>query len=90
MRRIPRPQRPPLRPVSFRRPPFLIRDLGDPVLLGRPFRDGNVAWTTLKPVKNVVGMQHPPITFARRAVTPKKAADACLFCFTADMPRSKL
>src|SRR6266508_3814363 len=31
-------------------------------------------------------MQHRPTTCGRRAVTPKKAADACLFCFTAGVP----
>ena len=32
--------------------------------------------------KNVMGMQHPPTTCFEKARTPKKAAHACLFCFT--------
>ena len=32
--------------------------------------------------KNVMGMQHPPTTCFEMARTPKKAAHACLFCFT--------
>jgi hypothetical protein len=31
--------------------------------------------------KIVVGMQHPATTFCEMVNTPKKSADACLFCF---------
>src|SRR5450759_1465386 len=43
-----------------------------------------------KSVKIVVGMQHTPTTFPRTLITPKKAAYACLFCFTQPMARSRL
>jgi hypothetical protein len=44
----------------------------------------------LKWVKIVVGMQHPPTTFHGRAITPKKSAHACLFCFTQSVEHSRL
>jgi hypothetical protein len=37
-----------------------------------------------------VGMQHPLTTFGESAITPKKSADACLFCFTSRVARSRL
>jgi hypothetical protein len=40
--------------------------------------------------KIVARMQHPPTTFPRIGRTPKKAADACLFCFTPRWARSRL
>ncbi|HLZ03257.1 MAG TPA: hypothetical protein VKR55_14050 [Bradyrhizobium sp.] len=38
----------------------------------------------------VVGMQHTLTTFRRIARTPKKAADARVFCFIIPEPRSRL
>jgi hypothetical protein len=35
-------------------------------------------------------MQHPLTTFPRTAITPKKSADARLFCFTRLRARSRL
>jgi hypothetical protein len=43
-----------------------------------------------KPGKIVVGMQHRPTTCGGMAITPKKAADACHFCFTARLPSFRL
>jgi hypothetical protein len=40
--------------------------------------------------KIVVGMQHTLTTFRGIAGTPKKSADACVFCFTGRAPRFKL
>ena len=37
-------------------------------------------------LKTVVGMQHSPTTFCWNGQTPKKSADACLFCFTERCP----
>src|SRR6266403_3847246 len=42
------------------------------------------------PAKLVVRMQHTPTTFHGIAKSPKKSADACLFCFTPVIARSKL
>jgi hypothetical protein len=35
-----------------------------------------------------VGMQHTRTTFIETARTPKKAAHACLFCFTIVTPQT--
>jgi hypothetical protein len=35
-------------------------------------------------------MQHPATTFSQIVRTPKKAADACLFCFSQPVARSRL
>jgi hypothetical protein len=40
--------------------------------------------------KNVMGMQHQPTTFSEMVRTPKKAAHACLFCFTIVTLRTRL
>jgi hypothetical protein len=43
-----------------------------------------------KTFKVVVRMQHTPITFAKAAKTPNKAAHARHFCFTVVAVRSRL
>jgi hypothetical protein len=53
-------------------------------------RDPHMAEPQTRPVRNVVGMQHMPTTFHGIANTPKKSADARLFCFTAVIARSRL
>jgi hypothetical protein len=42
------------------------------------------------PAKIVVGMQHTMTTFHGTAVLTKKSADACLFCFTGVIARTRL
>jgi hypothetical protein len=44
----------------------------------------------MEPAEVVVGMQHPLTTFREMAITPKKSADASVFCFTAEAGRSRL
>jgi hypothetical protein len=41
-----------------------------------------------KTLKIVVRMQHTLTTFIEMVRTPKKAAHACLFCFTIVMPQT--
>jgi hypothetical protein len=41
-----------------------------------------------KTLKIVVRMQHTRRTFIETVRTPKKAADACLFCFTIVTPQT--
>jgi hypothetical protein len=63
--------------------------VGESVVL-RCQSGSNAPQPTLEGAKFVVGKQHRPTTFPGTVRTPKKAADACLFCFTQWVPRSRL
>jgi hypothetical protein len=74
--------------LSVKRRRLIGQTRGPGLIRGSTHQANRVAAVPLVPFENapfgvqfVVGIQHPTTTFFKSGVTPKKSADACLFCF---------